>query len=150
MNDMTSKRTRRPAATKGEALAPEAAPAAAAPLPQGAVELPADGVLPLSAAVTGALAVIAHAAPAAGVEAGVDVEAEAAAPKAKVKLLRASFSLSKEDHATLADLKQAVRDAGVDAKKSQLLRVAVGLLREVEPARLAQLVAALPSARKRK
>ena len=150
MNDMTRKRTRRPAATKGEALAPEAAPPATAPQPQGAVELPADGVLPLSAAVTGALAVIAHGAPAADAEIDVEVEVEAAAPQAKVKLLRASFSLSKEDHATLAHLKQAVRDAGVDAKKSQLLRVAVGLLRDVEPARLAQLVAALPSARKRK
>ena len=77
-------------------------------------------------------------------------EAPAPAPAARVKLVRASFSLAKEDHATLAELKRSLREAGVDAKKSQLLRVAVGLLRDTEPARLEQLVTALAPARKRK
>lgn len=149
MNDMTRKRTRRPAATRGEALAPEAAPAAA-PQPHGAPALPEAGVSPISAAVTGALAVIAHAAADVSTTVAADAPAAAPASKGKVKLVRASFSLPKEDHAALADLKQAVRETGVDAKKSQLLRVAVGLLREVEPARLAQLVAALAPAHKRK
>jgi hypothetical protein len=71
--------------------------------------------------------------------------------KERVKTVRDSFAVPKDDHATLAALKEACRAHGVRAKKNQLLRVAIGLLRDVEPARLAQLVAALPpTARKKK
>ncbi|MFC5461476.1 hypothetical protein [Massilia niabensis] len=71
--------------------------------------------------------------------------------KGSVKPVKDSFAVPKDDHATLAALKDACRANGVPAKKNQLLRVAIGLLREVEPARLAQLVAALPpTARKKK
>lgn len=75
----------------------------------------------------------------------------AARKKDRVKPVRARFAVPKDDHATLDALKEACRANGVQAKKNQLLRVAIGLLREVEPARLAQLVAALPpTARKKK
>lgn len=75
----------------------------------------------------------------------------APARRERVKTVRDSFAVPKDDHATLAALKEACRAHGVKAKKNQLLRVAIGLLREVEPARLAQLVAALaPTARKKK
>ncbi len=68
----------------------------------------------------------------------------APASRKRVKAVRASFTLPKDDHATLAALKDACRGQDVKAKRSQLLRVAIGLLRDVEPARLAGLVAALP------
>lgn len=75
----------------------------------------------------------------------------AARKQDRVKPVRARFAVPKDDHATLDALKEACRANGVQAKKNQLLRVAIGLLREVEPARLAQLVAALPpTARKKK
>lgn len=148
MNDLTRKRTRRPAARKDEALAPEAAPAAAGVQAHDEGAVPESDLSPISAAVTGALAVIAHSA--AATAQGEAAPSPAPATASKVTLVRASFSLAKEDHATLADLKRSLRAAGVDAKKSQLLRVAVGLLRDTEPARLQQLVAALAPARKRK
>lgn len=137
MND-TPKRTRRPAPRK-DVLVPEVA-LPAAPL------LPETGVTPISAAVTGALAVIAQTA----APDDTPAAAPAPAPLPRVKLVEARFSLPKEDHATLAELKVALRGDGVDVKKSQLLRVAVGLLRETDPARVAQLVAALAPAKKRK
>lgn len=70
--------------------------------------------------------------------------------KGSVKPVKDSFAVPKDDHATLAALKDACRANGVPARKNQLLRVAIGLLREVEPARLAQLVAALPPTTRKK
>lgn len=70
--------------------------------------------------------------------------------KGRVKSVRASFAVPKGDHATLDALKEACGAHGVPAKKNQLLRVAIGLLREIEPPRLAQLVAALPPAARKK
>jgi hypothetical protein len=62
----------------------------------------------------------------------------------KARLVRASFALPRMDHAMLAELKAACRQDGAAVKKSQLLRVAIGLLRELDRGALAQLVQALP------
>jgi len=76
------------------------------------------------------------------------VAPEAKAKARKARLVRASFALSRDDHATLAELKAACREGGAAVKKSQLLRVAVGLLREVDRGALAQMVEALPPTKK--
>jgi hypothetical protein len=67
------------------------------------------------------------------------------APARKSKLVRASFALPKQDLALLADLKEACRQEGITVKKSQLLRVALGLLRQCDPAGLARIIAQLPA-----
>jgi hypothetical protein len=76
--------------------------------------------------------------------------AEAAAPAKprKARLVRGSFALSKDDHAALAELKKTLLQGGASVKKSQLLRVAIGLLRQVDTAGIAQMVAALPPTKK--
>jgi hypothetical protein len=66
-------------------------------------------------------------------------------PERKRRLVRASFALPKQDHALLAELKEACRKDGIAVKKSQLLRVALGLLRQADRAGLAQMVAQLPA-----
>jgi hypothetical protein len=62
--------------------------------------------------------------------------------------VRAGFALPKMDHATLAELKTACRQDGAPVKKSQLLRVAIALLRELDRGALAQMVQALPPTKK--
>jgi hypothetical protein len=66
-------------------------------------------------------------------------------PERKSRLVRASFALPKEDHALLAELKEACRQDSIAVKKSQLLRVALGLLRQHDRADIAQMVAKLPA-----
>jgi hypothetical protein len=63
----------------------------------------------------------------------------------KPKLVRGSFAVPKDEYAALAELKQTCLKDGVAVKKSQLLRVAITLLRELDSARLGQMVAALPA-----
>jgi hypothetical protein len=69
-------------------------------------------------------------------------------PERKSRLVRASFALPKEDHALLDDLKEACKQDGIAVKKSQLLRVALGLLRQCDRAGLAQMVAQLPATKR--
>lgn len=137
-------------------------------VPDVALKPMADGAAALAGAVSAAAAPFVATGPeaakapdGAGASAGSDA---AAAPEAtpeivqpasrkkdRVKPVRARFAVPKDDHATLDALKEACRANGVQAKKNQLLRVAIGLLRELEPAQLAQRVAALPpTARKKK
>jgi hypothetical protein len=72
-------------------------------------------------------------------------EPEPTSKAARPRLVRDSFALPKADHALLADLKNACQQEGIAVKKSQLLRVAVGLLRGLDAASLAQMVASLPA-----
>jgi hypothetical protein len=59
--------------------------------------------------------------------------------------VRASFALPRQDHELLAELKEACRQEGIAVKKSQLLRVALGLLRQTDRAEVKQMVAQLPA-----
>lgn len=161
MDDLNKKRSNKPARQQGvapigtQAALPAkdggAAPDGAAP---GSMEPLAASVAEAVKSVNGADA---HASSPLGSSSGGGMPGRAQAANApeivhappsrkRVKAVRASYAVPKADLATLAALKEACRGQGVKAKKNQLLRVAIGLLREVEPARLAELVAALPPA----
>lgn len=112
--------------------------------PDAALKPTAEGAATLANAVAAANGAAGTAPPA------TEIVEPPARQKNRLKPVRASFAVPKDDHATLAALKDACRAHGVPAKKNQLLRVAIGLLREVEPARLAQLVTALPPTTRKK
>lgn len=65
-------------------------------------------------------------------------------PRAKKqKLVRDSFTMPEAEYEALADVKKACIKAGVAVKKSELLRVAVGLLRKMEVAQIQEALDAL-------
>ena len=66
-------------------------------------------------------------------------------PKAKKqKLVRDSFTMPEEEYAALGEMKKACIRAGVDVKKSELLRVAVSLLGQMDVSQLQQALTGLP------
>jgi hypothetical protein len=56
----------------------------------------------------------------------------------KPKLVRDSFTMPEEEYAALGEMKKACIRAGVAVKKSELLRVAVSLLRRMDMVELQQ------------
>ena len=65
-------------------------------------------------------------------------------PKAKKqKLVRDSFTMPEPEYEALADVKKACIRSGLAVKKSELLRVAVALLRKMDVADIEQALAAL-------
>lgn len=78
------------------------------------------------------------------------VKAEKAAPVAKEKvkkpkLVRDSFTMPEAEYAVLGEVKKACLKAGIEVKKSELLRVGVALIRQLDTARLQEILAALPA-----
>lgn len=73
------------------------------------------------------------------------------APVAKVekvkkpKLVRDSFTMPEAEYAVLGDVKKACLAAGVEVKKSQLLRIGLELLKKAEMAQLKTMISALPA-----
>ena len=63
---------------------------------------------------------------------------------ARPVLVRDSFTMPEGEYAVLADVKGACLRAGIDVKKSELLRVGVALLGQVDIATLKSVLAALP------
>lgn len=143
----------------GAAALAGAVSAAAGPALGGTIPAAVGGNAARAAAVPSGRPEAAKAPDGAGAGAGAapapaatpEIVQPAARKKDRVKPVRARFAVPKDDHATLDALKEACRANGVPAKKNQLLRVAIGLLRELDPAQLAQRVTALPpTARKKK
>lgn len=65
-------------------------------------------------------------------------------PKAKKqKLVRDSFTMPEAEYEALADMKKSCIKAGVAVKKSELLRVAVSLLRRMDVAQIEQALGSL-------
>lgn len=62
----------------------------------------------------------------------------------KPKLVRDSFTMPEVEYAVLGEVKKACLAAGLEVKKSQLLRLGVVLLKELEMKRLKTLLAVLP------
>jgi hypothetical protein len=62
----------------------------------------------------------------------------------KPKLVRDSFTMPEAEYQVLRDVKKACLKAGIDVKKSELLRVGVALIKAMDTARLKQTIAALP------
>lgn len=77
-------------------------------------------------------------------------KASAAAPErtpvldARPSLVRDSFTMPQEEYAVLAEVKGACLRAGVDVKKSELLRIGVALLGQLDMTTLQAVLAALP------
>ena len=68
----------------------------------------------------------------------------AAAAPARPRLVRDSFTMPEQEYAVLATVKQACLKAGVEVKKSELLRVGVALLGRLDVADLRAVLASLP------
>ncbi len=63
---------------------------------------------------------------------------------ARPALVRDSFTMPEQEYAVLAEVKGACLRAGIDVKKSELLRIGVALLGQVDIATLKAVLAALP------
>ena len=71
--------------------------------------------------------------------------AEAKEKARKPKLVRDSFTMPEAEYAVLGEVKKACLKAGIEVKKSELLRVGVALIRQLETAKLKEILAGLPA-----
>jgi hypothetical protein len=62
----------------------------------------------------------------------------------KIKLIRDSFSMPEEEYAVLGSVKKACLKAGIEVKKSELLRIGVALIKKIDLAGLKRELTALP------
>jgi hypothetical protein len=63
----------------------------------------------------------------------------------KPKLVRDSFTMPEAEYKVLGEVKKNCLKAGIEVKKSELLRVGVALIRQMEPGKLQAVLATLPS-----
>jgi hypothetical protein len=68
----------------------------------------------------------------------------APAPAARPHLVRDSFTMPEQEYAVLAAVKQACLKAGFEVKKSELLRIGVALLGQLDTASLRAVLDSLP------
>ena len=116
---------------------------AAAPnsVPKAEVRAPRAGAAKPAAAVkTTAMAIVKAAK---GGPAG-RAAAPAAAEGPRPALVRDSFTMPESEYAVLAAVKQACLKAGVEVKKSELLRIGVALVGRLDMATLRQVLDSLP------
>lgn len=62
----------------------------------------------------------------------------------KAKLVRDSFTMPEAEYAVLGEVKKACLKAGIEVKKSELLRVGVALIRQLDVLRLKEILGSLP------
>lgn len=67
-----------------------------------------------------------------------------AAPEARPVLVRDSFTMPEQEYAVLHEVKLACLRAGIDVKKSELLRIGVALLGQLDVSTLQTVLAGLP------
>jgi len=63
----------------------------------------------------------------------------------KPKLVRDSFTMPEAEYAVLGEVKKTCLKAGIEVKKSELLRVGVALIRQLDTAKLKEILAGLPA-----
>jgi uncharacterized iron-regulated protein len=63
----------------------------------------------------------------------------------KAKLVRDSFTMPEAEYNLIGEVKKACLQAGIDVKKSELLRVGVALVKQMEISKLKTALAALPA-----
>lgn len=143
------------AAAKGSART-KAAPAKAAkpatkPAAKPAARAPAVKAAPAKAAKPAVKAAVKAAAKSLAAPAAKRAPRKASAPAAvreadtaRPVLVRDSFTMPEQEYAVLAEVKQACLRAGIDVKKSELLRIGVALLGQVDVATLKSVLTALP------
>ncbi|CAN7402549.1 hypothetical protein [Duganella sp. LjRoot269] len=125
-----------------KAAAAKAAPKAAAPkAAPKAVAKPAPKAAPKAASKAAA-----KSAPKAAAKPSA---AKPAAPEAKVKvqkekLVRDSFTMPEQEYAVLGQVKKACLKAGFEIKKSELLRIGVALISQIDLATLQNVLTSLP------
>jgi hypothetical protein len=124
-------RTPRPAARAGAAKA-------APKTPVKAVGKPKKAGTAVKPAVKAAAKALAKAKPAKRA-----VAAPASAP-ANPRLVRDSFTMPEQEYAVLAEVKQACIKAGFEIKKSELLRIGVALIGQIDVGTLQGVLAGLP------
>lgn len=78
-------------------------------------------------------------------KAGVKPDLETKDKPKKAKLVRDSFTMPEAEYAVLGDVKKACLKAGIEVKKSELLRVGVALIRELDIVKLKEILAGLPA-----
>ena len=76
--------------------------------------------------------------------ASAPVSAPPAGGTARPALVRDSFTMPEAEYAVLAAVKQACLKAGVEVKKSELLRIGVALVGRLDMATLRQVLDSLP------
>lgn len=148
----TKKTAAKPSATPATKRTPKSAaktvvrsPAAAqgkAPKPSPVKKMQ-DAAVPAAATISLPAMVLADGAPMNGAGmngAGLDTREKARKPK----LVRDSFTMPEAEYAVLGEVKKACLRAGYEVKKSELLRVGVGLLRDMDIVALKDILAALP------
>ena len=59
-------------------------------------------------------------------------------------LVRDSFTMPEDEYAVLAEVKKACLKAGIEIKKSELLRIGVALVKQLDLASLQSVLASLP------
>ncbi|RJF98902.1 hypothetical protein [Noviherbaspirillum saxi] len=62
----------------------------------------------------------------------------------KAKLVRDSFTMPEAEYAILGEVKKACLKAGIEVKKSELLRVGVALIQKLDTAKLKEILDGLP------
>ncbi|MDY7548389.1 hypothetical protein ACXX82_23125 [Glaciimonas sp. GNP009] len=62
----------------------------------------------------------------------------------KAKLVRDSFTMPEDEYQVLSDVKKACLKAGLAVKKSELLRIGVALIKNLDNAKLKAAIASLP------
>lgn len=63
----------------------------------------------------------------------------------KVKLVRDSFTMPEPEYAVLGEVKKVCLKAGIEVKKSELLRIGVALIRKLDTAQVKEILASLPA-----
>ncbi|HZV65796.1 MAG TPA: hypothetical protein VFG03_12905 [Telluria sp.] len=128
-----------PKAKPAPAVKPAAKPAAKA------VAKPAAKAVTKPAAKPAPVKTVAK--PAAGKAAPATPAPAPAAAKEKVrkpKLVRDSFTMPEQEYAVLGQVKKACLKAGFEIKKSELLRIGVALISQIDMATLQSVLAGLP------
>lgn len=72
-------------------------------------------------------------------------EVDAKEKSKKAKLVRDSFTMPEAEYAVLGEVKKACLKAGIEVKKSELLRVGVALIRQLDILRLKEILGGLPT-----
>lgn len=74
----------------------------------------------------------------------VKLDVDEVAKARKPKLVRDSFTMPEQEYAVLGQVKKACLKAGIDVKKSELLRIGVALISQIDLATLKSVLAGLP------
>lgn len=131
----------KPAAAAKVAAKPAAAkPAAAKTLAKPAAAKPAAAKPAARRAATAAPA----AKPVKAAKAEKPAKVEKPAKPHKEKLVRDSFTMPETEYAVLGQVKKTCLKNGIEVKKSELLRIGVALIRQLDMATLKQVLGSLP------